>query len=368
MTSRERLMAVLKHEIPDRVPISTYELVGWDMNSWANKEPSYKALMNYIREKTDCMYMISVTTINRYIKEHTYIEQWKEGKSTYVRTTIVTPKGDLTKLDRIDDDINTVWHIEPLVKNDEDLAKYFSIPDDLEPVDVTPLEKEEKLLGDKGILMVDIADPLCIAAELFKFGHFLIKAFTEKNIFIKLLDKIFEQQMFFLKDMLKKGAGPLFRIVGPEYATPPYLYPEQFHDFVCHYDSKMIRLIHDYGRYARIHCHGRIRDVLRHIIEMEPDALDPIEAPPSGDVTLNEVKKLCGDKICLMGNIQLRDLEYESPERIREITIECMKAAKDGGGYVIMPTASPINVPLSPVTEKNYFVFIETALEYGWYC
>jgi hypothetical protein len=32
-----------------------------------------------------------------------------------------------------------------------------------------------------------------------------------------------------------------------------------------------------------------------------------------------------------------------------------------------MPTASPIDVPLSPRTEENYRAFIEAGLEYGEY-
>ena len=56
MTSKERLLAVLKGNIPDRVPVSAYELNGWNYDSFENKEPSYKKLMDLIREKTDCLY------------------------------------------------------------------------------------------------------------------------------------------------------------------------------------------------------------------------------------------------------------------------------------------------------------------------
>ncbi len=367
MNSRERLIKALKGGIPDRVPISTYELVGWNSDSFENQQESYRPLMDYIREKTDCIYMTGVSMVNRYVQEHTRVEKWREGKSTYIRVTLTTPKGELTKLDRIDCGINTVWHVEHFVKDDYDIEKYLSIPDDLVPVDTSHLKSIEEALGDKGIISVDIADPLCTAAELFHFGDFTVKAYTDTNTFIKLLDKIAEERMFFLNDMLKKGAGPLFRIVGLEYATPPYLSTEYFHKFVCNYDKKMIQLIHDYGKLARIHCHGRIKDALPHIVEMEADALDPVEAPPSGDIELKEVKRLYGSHFCIMGNIQLRDLETASEEEMRNITIKCMEAAKEGGGFIIMPTASPINVPLSPVTEKNYRVFIDTALEYGVY-
>ena len=56
-TSRERLLAAMACTAADRVPISTYELVGWNEDAWENKEPSYRRLMDVIREKTDCIYM-----------------------------------------------------------------------------------------------------------------------------------------------------------------------------------------------------------------------------------------------------------------------------------------------------------------------
>lgn len=48
MTSKERLLKVLNGEIPDRVPISTYELCGFNSKSFENNKPSYKGLMDYI--------------------------------------------------------------------------------------------------------------------------------------------------------------------------------------------------------------------------------------------------------------------------------------------------------------------------------
>ena len=44
-----------------------------------------------------------------------------------------------------------------------------------------------------------------------------------------------------------------------------------------------------------------------------------------------------------------------------------MDQAKDGGGFLLIPTAGPINVPLSPKTEANYRAFIDAGLEFGRY-
>ena len=55
MDSTERLLHAIRREPTDRVPISTYELVGWDADSWENRQPAYRRLMEVIRARTDCM-------------------------------------------------------------------------------------------------------------------------------------------------------------------------------------------------------------------------------------------------------------------------------------------------------------------------
>jgi hypothetical protein len=52
---------------------------------------------------------------------------------------------------------------------------------------------------------------------------------------------------------------------------------------------------------------------------------------------------------------------------VESVVKECMASAKESGGYVIMPTAAPINSPLAQQTEENYLRFIDAALEYGKY-
>lgn len=167
--------------------------------------------------------------------------------------------------------------------------------------------------------------------------------------------------------MLKKGAGPLFRFAGPEVCTPPYMPHELFEKYVTFYDKKLIRLIHDHGQYARIHSHGKIKTVIRDFLEMEVDAIDPVEAPDSGDLTLKEAKALCGNSICLMGNLQLKDLEFLPAAEMRETVKQCVLDGKPGGNFVLLPTATPLNVPLSKRTEENFEIMLDTALEYGAY-
>ncbi len=47
ITSRQRLLAALKCQAIDRVPISCYGLVGWDLDSWYYKQSSYEQLLSW---------------------------------------------------------------------------------------------------------------------------------------------------------------------------------------------------------------------------------------------------------------------------------------------------------------------------------
>jgi uroporphyrinogen decarboxylase len=129
----------------------------------------------------------------------------------------------------------------------------------------------------------------------------------------------------------------------------------------------MVDLIHSRGAKVRLHCHGNTRDVLDMILETGTDGLDPCEAPPDGDITLAETKQRVGDRICLFGNLQARLLESATPDEVEHKVRECMASAKEGGGFVIMPTAAPFSCPLPKKIEENYLHFIEVAQECGKY-
>lgn len=388
MTSRERLMAALRHELPDRVPVSTYEMTGWHydpreerqgginrnptrmyLSGWWNHEPSYQPLMEYLRQEADCVYMTDVQTVNRWAVEHTRTDTWSEGPSHYTRTTLETPKGPLSQTFRVDDGVYTAWEVEHLVKDEEDIERYLSVPFDPAPVEVEHLDAQDAWLGDRGILMIDVPDPICEVAGLFDFEDFTVTAYTEPNTLQRLLDFTYERQAHFLEGMLEKGAGPLFRFAGPEYCTPPYLPKECFQRFVTRYDKQLVERIHAHGQYARAHSHGRVGTVLDEFLEMGVDALDPVESPEygDGDVTLSKAKALTEGRICLFGNVQLKDLEQLPPAQMREKMRRVLQDGMPGGNFVVLPTATPLNVPLSPRTEENFRIMVETAHEYGRY-
>jgi hypothetical protein len=370
MNSSQRLLACIRGEIPDRVPISTYELVGWNDDAWENNQPSYARLMEFVRQHTDCIYMTGIGVPNvRADERDVTVESWEDGDQHVTRSVVRAGDRHLVTVTSRADNVHTVWKREHPVKNIDDLQAYLDLPWEPGEPDFSRLEKAwDDERATRGLPIVSMGDPICELAAAFEFGNFTIHAMTETDAIVAALDRLHERYLEGLRRML---TGPvqnvLFRICGPEYATPPYLPPELFRRLVTRYDAEYIRMIREAGGFPRIHSHGKIGKIVDQIAEMAPDALDPIEPPPDGDISIGELKAAIGDRICLTGGIELKHLEHAEPECVVDLVRSVMAAGKPGGRFIIMPTAAPINIPLSPKTEGNYLRFVETALELGAY-
>jgi uroporphyrinogen-III decarboxylase len=371
MTSRERLLKVLNGEIPDRVPVSTYELCGFNSKAFENNDKSYERLMQKIRQDTDCVCMWEPASNAKFLESAFPVEiemkQWRENDSQITHKIVHTPKGDIANTTRVMDNVHTVWQTEHWCKNIEDVEKALSVPYTHLDYDVLDYARIKSEMENRGIIMASLSDTLCVCADLMNFGDYTIWAMTETDHFVKTLEVVHSRIMENLKRMLDVNIVDLYRICGPEYASPPYMPPQLFDKFVVPFVTEMIELIHSRGAKVRLHCHGKIGKILDSICKTGCDAIDPCEASPDGDISLSEVKKRVGDKVCIFGNVQLKLLETASMVEIENTVRDCMNAAKKGGRYVIMPTAAPINSPLSSQTEKNYNIFIDTALELGKY-
>lgn len=371
MTRKQRLEATLQGAPVDRPAVNFYEISGLENRRAADphniySDSSWHPLLDLAAEKTDRMAMCDVHFEKAHPDPIDELSTWKsreENGNRFSRLEVRAGNRVLTKLDRRDRDINTTWHIEHLIKDIEDLDAYLDIPPDTadcEPVVAQVLETEEKI-GDSGIALISVGDPLCTAAELFDMATFTIVAMTEREKFRRLLDRFAGPYVARMEAASRALPGRLWRICGPEYATPPYLPPDLFEEYVVRYDTPMVEAIHKHGGFARIHCHGRIKAVLDMIAATGCDGLDPIEPAPQGDVELRWVREQVGDRMALFGNIEASDIE-NLPTRLFEKKIEtALREGTMGGGrgFVLMPSACPYGRKLAPLAMRNYERMVE---------
>jgi len=373
MTSRDRILRTLRRQPADRVPISTYELNAYNPTNFENTAPSYRRLMDKIRTDTDCIYMWGWWPWADSGLWSERSETASDGSiTTYHR--LRTPKGDLTKTRKHIPGVHTTWTTEHLLKTPEDIDRYLSVLPEFFHIDETAERRArddydaiEERLGDKGVIMNDSGDPSSYIPDLFEFGLFTMMCFQYKDKILELIDAHTKPIIEKFHLDAANHFGALLRLCGPEYFTRPYLPPEYFREMVVPGCTQCARILDEAGIFLRLHCHGQIREALPMIVEIGAKGTDPIEPPPDGNITLKEVKDQYGDKLVLFGNIELKLLETGTVEDIRACVKQQMDDAKGDGGFIMLPTAAPINEPLAELTERNYMAWIDAGLEFGAY-
>ena len=103
-------------------------------------------------------------------------------------------------------------------------------------------------------------------------------------------------------------------------------------------------------------------NVARHIVREALKRLETLHL-----IIIRQGSGAIVQDVSLCGGIELVELENGTPDSVDKLVKSCMAQAKAGGGYMILPTACPINEQLSPKTEQNYYAFINAALKYGKY-
>lgn len=377
MTRYERLMNSIKGVPVDRPPVSFYEINGTeDINNPDSfniyNDHSWKTLIELARDCTDRIVQLHIPFKEAssdelppgIVKKETV----QDAESIYTTTTISAGRHKLVAKNRIDKDVNTLWRIEHLLKSKEDLEAYLSLPmpDKSVTPDITKFIAKETLLGDTGIAMICIGDPLGFAALLFNMEEYTIIALTEKELFHRLLARFSEIIIPQIRAVANALPGRLWRIAGPEFASPPYLPPDLFREYVTDYDTEIVDIIKKSGGYPRIHSHGNLRKILDHIAATNCTGLDPIEPQPQGDVSLAYVRERYGKQMTLFGNLEASDIENLPSEKLEEKILTALNegTAGDGRGFVLMPSACPYGRKLSAQSMKNYEKIVEVINRY----
>ena len=81
-----------------------------------------------------------------------------------IRSYYVTSGSELSMLIKETDGVHTQWITEHLLDEIDDIDKYLSIPFEEPTIDYTRFDKEKDKLGNKGIMMASVPDPIAEAA------------------------------------------------------------------------------------------------------------------------------------------------------------------------------------------------------------
>jgi len=360
MTVRERLITALSAREPDRTPVTLYGVFPHNPDDWRWSRPSYRPLLEFAHKHTDpfCRWEPSVPAFYAAAPAHSRVL----GDGAFIEHTLETPRGPITTI--TNNTPATQWTEKYYCESDEDVERFLSISFEPTRPDLTKALELERSIGEDALLTISFLDPIALVGDLFGPEEFAIRCATDRHTLKKMMDMVFENVYDFLRYLLDHGPAAQYIIGGAEYATAPLLAPRYFDEFVVPYESRMIDLIRSRGSWATIHCHGRLNGVLERIAGMGPHALHPVEAPPMGDVSLTEVKRRVGERICLIGNIQIGDVIGATEEEIDQTVRLALRDGAAGGGFILSVTASPYEEELSPRALRNYQRIVETARQY----
>lgn len=358
MTSRERLLAALNKEVPDRLPVTTHHVMPWflehSMNGMTVREffdhfgldpilwsSPHKALNGWPLDSNHP----SVTVPSVFTSDEWKITRTVTSKRGFINEafTIDTPTKCL-HLSLLDDG-KTRWVKEPLIKEKSDIELFWRHA----PViicDANGLALEVEAFGKGGLIRGTIpgfdicGQPGCFQDAAVLTGTVqLITACLEDrgwvHAFLNILKNRKEMYINSLAglpvDILELGGGT---------ASTTVISPSIFEEFVAPYDTELIALAHATGKRVVYHTCGGMMPILEMIADMQPDAMETFTPTGmGGDVILREAKRRIGHRVCIIGGFdQAHYLKNCDPAETRREVRRCFEEAGEGGGFILAPS------------------------------
>ena len=159
-------------------------------------------------------------------------------------------------------------------------------------------------------------------------------------------DSLHDQQNRWLEKAAKKaqalsGTGLLdgFALCS-DYAfnVNPFFSPDMFEELVAPHLKECIDTYRSLGYYTIKHTDGNINPILDQIAACGPGARRSID--PQGGMSLAEVRKKYGDKICTIGNVNCGLLQTGTDEEAAEDVRRCLREGMDGNYGFIFSTSN----------------------------
>jgi len=366
MTPRERMLAALRGERADRVPL---ELYGFWFPDRETLEAVEDPLRRRIGERVfDELVFRSIhpSHVNRYLV--TPPQLWRESHEDLpngrrrTRGVMDTPKGELTYLTEWAPEDETTWTWKYPVENERDIEKITSVPWE-PPEGLKALDGSERV-GDfetRGICEVGVSTPMVCVAGMMRYESFLELCATDLRLVKALTEICLERVMDVLAVLLSRPGVDLVWMGGSEWLTPPMGSPALYDALVQEQERTIIDYVHaNSDAVVQVHCHGKVGTVLEKTIARGADYTEPVEPPPDGDITMREAKEIAAGRITLGGNVETRVLANES----EDVVERAVRAAFEGGkDRFILATTAGCSPKLTKREFKNYLRLIDVWAE-----
>jgi len=322
MTPRDRFLAELRHEEPDRVPYFEYAVDAGVVEALTGRRLSRKETC---REFGICD-----------------LEVWRKPP-VFVRYHDGAALGGR--------------HIEAdgLIKSRGDLD-LMRFPD---PRDPQAFEEACQIVEEKEEFAVGLVFNIALDPMLRSMGYagFSYALQDDPGLVEEVLKRYVDWQLAALDQYQQLGFD--FALSGDDLAHKhgPFFSPAVFRDLLLPYAMQIARAV----RVPWIlHCDGNILPILDDLLTLGMAGLHPIE-PLAMDIFA--LKRDYGRRLCLIGNIDINTLALGTPEEVREEVRTKIRALAPGGGYVC---ASSTCIP-EYARPENFAALAQAVRDFGQY-
>ena len=381
LTSRERVLAVLNHEIPDRVPI----IIGAS-NATGISTPTYRKLKQWLGIQAEEKYLydwpeLGAAALDEMVLErlHSDVRGVHDREPAWVREKNQarepgSPYFNSWGVGSIEGDPGT-WFpaIHPLADTHsiEDIERY-PWPDMNDPTRVAHVRAEAQKLADENqyaILATPwLAFPLERAFAMQRMDRFMLNLGRYPDFARALLTRIAELCKTLMGHFLH-GIGDNIDMIkiGDDLGMQNSLLmsPKMYRQIVKPIHADYISFIKSRTK-AKVffHTDGDVFDLIPDFIEMGVDILNPIQTSAGKMSNLEELKKQFGKNIIFCGGIDTHHvLPFGTPDEVRAEVKRIIQILGQSGGYML----ASVHTILPDVPAENVLAMVDAAVEFGRY-
>ena len=376
MTSRERLLTVLRGDIPDCVPVAPdfsnmipARRTGrpfWDLYLY-NAPPIWEA---YI----DCAKHFNIDSIMDGFFPLTFPE---EEQGAGVERYIVgrTPERIYVQWCRVENGTRTwnpkvdVYYVADPPTHDVPVERIGlpPIPERWEPIEgIKPVvtgpegfRYVKKMMGEQGLVGTGVTSTFAVSNE-----ELIYRYYDHPEEHEAWAAQRMEQMERRFAQIMSMEVKPDFLSVGGS-GTLVYQTVEMMRKIAFPAVKRAIELATAAGMPTHIHACGPEKELVRVMAEeTNLTIIDPLEHPPMGDCDLAEIKRLYGDRLVLKGNLHTTDVMLRGT--VDDVVRASKKAIDDAaaGGRYVLSTGDQCG---RDTPDENILAMVEMARTYGRY-